>query len=36
MRGQQAVHDGVSAAAHVVRGGDHGGGATNVDLSEEG
>jgi type IV secretion system protein TrbL len=34
LRRQQAISHGVSAAAHAVRSGDHGGGATSVDLKE--
>jgi type IV secretion system protein TrbL len=32
LRRQQAISHGVSAAAHAVRSGDHGGGSTGVDL----
>jgi type IV secretion system protein TrbL len=32
LRHQQAISHGVSAAAHAVRSGDHGGGSTSVDL----
>jgi len=32
MRREQALSHGVSAAAHAVRSGDHGGGSTSVDL----
>ena len=32
LRRQQAISHGVSAAAHAVRSGDHGGGSTSVDL----
>ena len=32
MRREQAISHGVSAAAHAVRSGDHGGGSTSVDL----
>jgi len=35
MRREQAISHGVSAAAHAVRSGDHGGGSTSVDLKEE-
>jgi type IV secretion system protein TrbL len=34
MRRQQAISHGVSAAAHAVRSGDHGGGSASVDLKE--
>ena len=34
LRRQQAISHGVSAAAHAVRSGDHGGGSTSVDLKE--
>jgi type IV secretory pathway TrbL component len=34
MRREQAVSNGLSAAAHAVRSGDHGGGSTSVDLKE--
>jgi type IV secretion system protein TrbL len=34
MRREQAISHGVSAAAHAVRSGDHGGGSTSVDLKE--
>jgi type IV secretion system protein TrbL len=32
MRREQAISHGISAAAHAVRSGDHGGGSTSVDL----
>src|SRR5262249_28968141 len=32
MRREQVISHGLSAAAHAVRSGDHGGGATSVDL----
>jgi type IV secretion system protein TrbL len=35
MRRQQAISHGVSAAAHAVRSGDHGGGSPSVDLKED-
>jgi type IV secretion system protein TrbL len=35
MRRHQAINHGVSAAAHAVRSGDHGGGSTSVSLSED-
>src|ERR1700693_1989935 len=35
LRRQQAISHGVSAAAHAVRSGDHGGGSTSVDLKGE-
>lgn len=35
MRRNQAMSHGVSAAAHAVRSGDHGGGSTSVSLSED-
>jgi type IV secretion system protein TrbL len=35
MRRHQAMNHGMSAAAHAVRSGDHGGGATSVSLSED-
>jgi type IV secretion system protein TrbL len=35
MRRHQAMSHGVSAAAHAVRSGDHGGGSTSVSLSED-
>jgi type IV secretion system protein TrbL len=35
MRREQAMSHGVSAAAHAVRSGDHGGGSTSVDLKED-
>jgi type IV secretion system protein TrbL len=35
MRRHQAISHGVSAAAHAVRSGDHGGGSTSVSLSED-
>ena len=35
MRRHQAMSHGISAAAHAVRSGDHGGGSTSVSLSEE-
>jgi type IV secretion system protein TrbL len=35
MRRNQAISHGVSAAAHVVRSGDHGSGSTSVSLSED-
>jgi type IV secretion system protein TrbL len=35
MRRHQAMSHGVSATAHAVRSGDHGGGSTSVSLSEE-
>jgi len=35
MRREQAISHGVSAAAHAVRSGDHGGGSTSVDLKED-
>ena len=34
MRRHQAMSHGISAAAHAVRSGDHGGGSTSVSLSE--
>jgi type IV secretion system protein TrbL len=36
MRRHQAMSHGVTAAAHAVRSGDHGGGSTSVSLSEDG
>lgn len=35
MRRHQAITHGISAAAHTVRSGDHGGGSTSVSLSED-
>ncbi len=35
LRRNQAMSHGVSAAAHAVRSGDHGGGSTSVSLSED-
>jgi type IV secretion system protein TrbL len=35
MRRHQAMSHGISAAAHVVRSGDHGGSSTSVSLSED-
>jgi type IV secretion system protein TrbL len=35
MRRHQAMSHGISAAAHAVRSGDHGGGSTSVSLSED-
>jgi len=35
MRRHQAMTHGISAAAHAVRSGDHGGGSTSVPLNEE-
>jgi type IV secretion system protein TrbL len=35
LRRQQAIGHGVSAAVHVIRSGDHGGGSTSVDLKED-
>jgi type IV secretion system protein TrbL len=35
MRRQQAISQGVSAAVHAVRSGDHGGGSTSVNLKED-
>jgi type IV secretion system protein TrbL len=35
MRRHQAIHHGISAAAHAVRSGDHGGGSTSISLSED-
>jgi type IV secretion system protein TrbL len=35
MRRDQTISHGVSAAAHAVRSGDHGGGSTSVDLKED-
>ena len=35
MKRSQAVSHGVSAAAHAVRSGDHGGGSTSVSLSTD-
>ena len=35
MRRHQAMSHGISAAAHVVRSGDHGGNSTSVSLSED-
>jgi type IV secretion system protein TrbL len=35
MRRHQAISHGVSAAAHAVRSGDHGGGSTSLSLSED-
>ena len=35
LRRQQAMSHGITAAAHAVRSGDHGGGSTSVSLSEE-
>src|SRR5216683_4030642 len=35
MRRQQAMSQGVSAAVHAVRSGDHGGGSTSVNLRED-
>jgi len=35
MQRRQAVGRGVSTAIQTVRSGDHGGGSTNIDLSEE-
>jgi type IV secretion system protein TrbL len=35
MRRHQTISHGVSAAAHAVRSGDHGGGSTSVSLSED-
>jgi type IV secretion system protein TrbL len=35
MRREQVISHGVSAAAHAVRSGDHGGGSTSVDLKGE-
>jgi type IV secretion system protein TrbL len=35
MRRPQAMSHGISAAAHAVRSGDHGGGSTSVSLSED-
>jgi type IV secretion system protein TrbL len=32
LRREQAVSHGISAAAHAVRSGDHGGGSTSVNL----
>jgi type IV secretion system protein TrbL len=34
LRREQAMSHGISAAAHAVRSGDHGGGSTTVDLKE--
>jgi type IV secretion system protein TrbL len=34
MKRAQTVSHGVSAAAHAVRSGDHGGGGASIDLSE--
>jgi type IV secretion system protein TrbL len=36
MRRGQAIGNAVSTTANAVRSGDHGGGSTNLDLSEEG
>jgi type IV secretion system protein TrbL len=36
MRRHQAMSHGITAAAHAVRSGDHGGGSTSVSLSEDG
>jgi type IV secretion system protein TrbL len=36
MRRGQSIGTGISAAANAVRSGDHGGGSTNLDLSEDG
>ena len=35
LRESQAMRHGVTAAAHAVRSGDHGGGGASVNLSEE-
>jgi type IV secretion system protein TrbL len=35
MRRQQAMSQGISAAAHAIRSGDHGGGSTSVSLKED-
>jgi type IV secretion system protein TrbL len=35
MRRHQAMSHGISAAAHAVRSGDHGGGSTSISLSED-
>jgi type IV secretion system protein TrbL len=35
MRRQQAMSQGISAAAHAIRSGDHGGGSTSVNLKED-
>jgi len=35
MRRHQAMSHGISAAAHAVRSGDHGGGSSSLSLSEE-
>jgi type IV secretion system protein TrbL len=35
MRRQQTISHGLSAAAHAIRSGDHGGGSTSVDLKED-
>jgi type IV secretion system protein TrbL len=35
MRREQAISRGLSAAAHAVRSGDHGGGSSSVDLKED-
>jgi type IV secretion system protein TrbL len=35
MRRSQTIGRGISTAAHAVRSGDHGGGSTNLDLSED-
>src|SRR6266849_59141 len=35
MRRQQAMSQGISAAVHAIRSGDHGGGSTSVDLKED-
>jgi type IV secretion system protein TrbL len=34
MKRSQTLNHGVSAAAHAVRSGDHGGGGASVDVSE--
>ena len=35
LKRQQALHHGLSTAAHVIRSGDHGGGGTSVSLAEK-
>jgi type IV secretion system protein TrbL len=35
MRRQQAMSQGISAAVHAIRSGDHGGGSTSVNLKED-
>jgi type IV secretion system protein TrbL len=35
MRRQQAMSQGISAAVHAIRSGDHGGASTSVSLKQE-